>query len=122
MSRKAGRAEGHEYELLDAGEGRRLERFGDRVVDRPAPMAFGWKSTSGAWTQADLRFDTASGWRGPAEALAPWPVEVADGLTLELRPTDSGGLGMYPEHLANLAWVAEQIRGDVAQRPERRPS
>src|SRR5689334_7340325 len=121
MSREAGRPERTEYQLLDAGEGRRLERFGDRVVDRPAPMAFGWKAAPEAWQRVDLRFDAPSGWRGSAEALAPWHVEVADGLTLELRPTGSGGLGIDPEHVANLAWVADQIRDEVARRPERQP-
>ena len=28
-----------DYELLDAGNGRRLERFGTHIVDRPAPGA-----------------------------------------------------------------------------------
>lgn len=34
-----------------------------------------------------------------------------DGLTMELRPTASGGLGIYPEHAANLAWLAGQVAG-----------
>jgi 23S rRNA (cytosine1962-C5)-methyltransferase len=97
------------YELLDAGVGRRLERFGDRVVDRPAPMAGAWRSMPEAWASAELRFDDGSGWESAATAQEPWPVEVAEGLTMELRPTSSGGLGLYPEHLANLAWVAEQV-------------
>ena len=32
-----------------------------------------------------------------------------DGLVMELRPTSSGGLGLYPEHAANLAWVASRV-------------
>jgi 23S rRNA (cytosine1962-C5)-methyltransferase len=97
------------YELLDAGEGRRLERFGSKVVDRPAPMALGWRGTLEAWARADLRFDAGSGWDGATGALEPWVVEVADGISMELRPTSSGGLGLYPEHLANLTWVADQV-------------
>ena len=98
------------YELLDAGNGRRLERFGAPVVDRPAPTAVGGRlGDYFAWRRADLRFDTGSGWVGPQTAREPWPVDI-DALTLELRPTASGGLGIYPEHAANLAWVADRVR------------
>ena len=31
------------------------------------------------------------------------------GLTLEVRPTASGGVGLYPEHVANLAWLEQRI-------------
>ncbi|HUQ43044.1 MAG TPA: class I SAM-dependent methyltransferase [Candidatus Limnocylindria bacterium] len=97
------------YELIDAGLGRRLERFAARLVDRPAPMATGWRAAPEAWARADLRFDPGPGWHGDPDAMEPWSVQVADGLALELRPTSSGGLGLYPEHLANLAWVAAQV-------------
>jgi 23S rRNA (cytosine1962-C5)-methyltransferase len=99
-------------ELLDAGEMRRLERFGSMVVDRPAPTAIEWRRNPDAWAASDLRFDAGSGWSGRAwadtGAPEPWPVEV-DGLTLELRPTSSGGLGLYPEHGTNLGWLGRQI-------------
>jgi 23S rRNA (cytosine1962-C5)-methyltransferase len=103
-------------ELLDAGEGRRLERFGARVVDRPAPMALAWRRDLAAWRRVDLRFDPEDGWTGPrqpgstvdAAELESWPVQI-DGLTMELRPTASGGLGLYPEHAANLRWLGERL-------------
>src|SRR5439155_740864 len=60
-----------------------------------------------------VRFDPEVGWTGDAAALEPRHVTL-DGLTLELRPTTSGGVGMYPEHVANLAWLAEQVRARAA--------
>jgi 23S rRNA (cytosine1962-C5)-methyltransferase len=109
MSSDAPRAERPVYELLDAGDGRRLERFGPRVVDRPAPAASGPRHGDYfTWRRADLRFEPGRGWFGTPEAHVPWPVEI-DGLALELRPTASGGVGVYPEHAMNLAWVAEQV-------------
>ena len=45
--------------------------------------------------------------RGPPEP-GHWRVEI-DGLTMELRPTASGGVGLYPEHAANLDWLAAQV-------------
>jgi len=108
------RREAADVELLDAGEGRRLERFGSRIVDRPAPTALAWLRDLAAWRNADLRFDPDAGWstedpdRNALAAPAPWPVEIA-GLTMEIRPTSSGGLGLYPEHVGNLAWLERQI-------------
>ena len=101
-------------ELVDAGDGRRLERFGDRVVDRPAPGAVGARLADMlTWRRADLRFAPKTGWFGEPSALEPWTVAI-DGLRMELRPTAAGGLGVYPEHAANLAWVAARIAERVA--------
>jgi 23S rRNA (cytosine1962-C5)-methyltransferase len=97
-----------EYELVDAGDGRRLERFGARLVDRPAPTALDSRLDAAGWPAPDLRFDPESGWTARPAALEPWQVTL-DGLTLELRPTASGGVGLYPEHAANLEWLAVQV-------------
>jgi 23S rRNA (cytosine1962-C5)-methyltransferase len=99
------RAERTGYALIDAGDGRRLERFGPYLVDRPAPSAVDRRRAPEDWTAAELRFDADVGWTGPSD---PWTIAVA-GLSLELRPTSSGGLGLYPEHLSNLDWLAEQV-------------
>jgi len=89
---------------------RRLERFGPWTVDRPAGGALGFRRLGAAdWDAADLRFDPGAGWSGPAWPAEPWTVGV-EGLTMELRPTSSGGLGLYPEHAANLAWLGRQVR------------
>jgi 23S rRNA (cytosine1962-C5)-methyltransferase len=102
------------YRLIDAGGGRRLERFGDRLVDRPAPGATGPVADPGAWAAAALRYERWSGWHAPGGALAPWPVAV-HGLTLELRPTDTGQVGLFPEQLANLGWLTAQVRAAASE-------
>src|SRR6185503_1928355 len=47
--------------------------------------------------------------------VEPWPVEL-EGLVLELRPTSSGGVGLFPEHIVNLDWLAAQVRARAARR------
>jgi 23S rRNA (cytosine1962-C5)-methyltransferase len=98
-----------DYELLDAGAGRRLERFGDRLVDRPHPAALLSPEAPELWRDAGLRFERDTGWTGPALDAGPWAITVA-GVTLELRPTEAGGVGLFPEQLSNVAWVAAAIR------------
>jgi 23S rRNA (cytosine1962-C5)-methyltransferase len=104
------------YELLDAGVRRRLERFGGLMIDRPAPGADGFRLAPDAWAEVDLRFDAGPGWSGRWWPADPWPIEVA-GLTMELRPTSSGGVGLYPEHVANLAWLERQAAALVPTNP-----
>jgi 23S rRNA (cytosine1962-C5)-methyltransferase len=104
-----------DYEFIDAGDGRRLERFGKHVVDRPQAGATHRPYAPDRWTDADLRFDRGSGWSGTdlADARNGWVVRLAD-LALELRPTDAGQVGLFPEHAAMLPW----LRHRVAERPD----
>ena len=107
--------EGGSYDLIDAGDGRRLERFGDLVVDRPAPMADAPPRTPEAWSAADLRFDRYAGWTSIADGEPPaWEVGEGD-LRFALRPTDTGQVGLFPEQAPNRAWVraaiADALRG-----------
>lgn len=97
------------YALLDVGDERRLERFGERVVDRPAPAAV-WPAMRGAdvWEAAGLRFERGEGWSGGD--LEPWTMEL-DGITLELRPTDAGQLGVFPEQAGFWPWLREALTG-----------
>ena len=96
------------YELIDCGAGRRLERFGDRLVDRPGLSVFAWpRADHATWAAADLRFERDDGWTG---RLEPWTIEL-DGLTLELRPTEAGGVGLYPEHRHLWPFLREALAG-----------
>ncbi len=99
-----------DYELLDAGGGARLERFGDHVVDRPHGGALADRRAPSRWSDADVRFDRDDGWSGPAlaHAQAGWTVRLADVL-MELRPTDAGQVGLFPEHAQRLGWLADRV-------------
>ena len=95
------------HELVDCGDGRRLERFGPRLVDRPAPAAVERRRLpSEAWHAADLVFDRDRGWIGRDQS--PWTVEI-DGLTLELRPTAAGQIGLFPEHATFWPWLRDVV-------------
>ena len=99
-----------DYELIDAGDGARLERLGDHIVDRPHPAATGERRSPRRWADADLRFDRDGGWSGtgPERARNGWTTRIAD-LAFELRPTTSGQVGVFPEHAALLPWLTEHV-------------
>lgn len=105
-----------DYELLDFGGGRKLERFRKRVLDRPSPPAEGVrKSLSAAqWEKADAVFERNVGlygkWRFRSGTLPPWRINFSLPrlFRMELRLTDVGHLGVFPEQAENWRWIFEQ--------------
>jgi len=109
------------YALIDAGDGRRLERFGDLLTDRPAPGATEPRRAPERWADAAI-FHTGSGWwAADGMALGPegHPLTLA-GISLEIRPAAGGQVGLFPEHLANSAWLAGVVRARTGS-PGTRP-
>ena len=109
----------NDYQLLDFGDGRKLERFGDFVLDRPAPAAEGIeRGKPELWHTANGRYERTSGERGiwlPEGALPEsWIVRFGS-FAFELKPTEFGHLGIFPEQADNWEWIAEQVRN--ADRP-----
>jgi 23S rRNA (cytosine1962-C5)-methyltransferase len=90
--------------LLDFGAGRKLERFGKLILDRPSPAAEGLDRRHRDWWQAaDFRFLEASGWspESPPENWL-WKLEPH---TLELRLAPFGHVGLFPEQIGNWRWL-----------------
>jgi 23S rRNA (cytosine1962-C5)-methyltransferase len=99
-----------DYAFVDAGDGTRLERFGHLVVARPHPAATGPRHAPGSWDDAGLRFDRDRGWSGADldAARDGWVARLAD-LEFELRPTQAGQVGLFPEHAALLPWLDDRV-------------
>ncbi len=102
-----------QYQLLDFGDGRRLERFGPAVLDRPCPAAETFsRANVEAWPLADARFEGREAERGQWTDRGALPERwtVAHGrLCFELKRTDFGHLGLFPEQVENWDWIARQI-------------
>jgi 23S rRNA (cytosine1962-C5)-methyltransferase len=108
-----------QYELLDFGEGRKLERFGRYLLDRPSPAAEGVAKTDPAlWKKADARYEGSSHDRGAWHASTgfdmPWVVSAGN-LKFELKLTDAGHLGLFPEQAESWQWIEDRLR--LASRP-----
>jgi 23S rRNA (cytosine1962-C5)-methyltransferase len=104
-----------EYELLDFGAGRKLERFGSVVIDRPSPAAAGERIQSRQhWSAAHARFEltdssqpgTSRGkWVFREQVPASWNISHGKS-QFELKLTDFGHIGVFPEQAANWEWIA----------------
>jgi 23S rRNA (cytosine1962-C5)-methyltransferase len=98
-----------EYELLDCGGQRKLERFGDRLVVRGEPKAW-WRQTLSEqrWQEAWAVHDEASGWSFPRQTGRQWPLRFGP-LTVEARITGgSKHLGVFPEQSAHWRFILER--------------
>lgn len=101
------------YELLDSGDQTKLERFGEYVLSRPAPQAI-WsrRLPSRVWTEADATFTRSPSGGGSWHRRRPlpqsWVLELG-GLSLKIKPTDFGHLGVFPEQRPNWDWIARVI-------------
>ena len=63
-----------------------------------------------AWPQARARYDHTSEDRGQwNQPLEPWRVSL-ESLKLELRATEFGHVGVFPEQAENWRWIAERVR------------
>jgi 23S rRNA (cytosine1962-C5)-methyltransferase len=102
-----------QYELIDFGNARKLERFGPYVVDRPCPTAEGTKPRAAArWPAADARFERLDAGRGrwqPAGRLPESWVLGQGALRFELRAAPSGQVGVFPEQAENWQWIADRL-------------
>jgi len=104
-----------DYDLVDSGHGRKLERYGRRTVVRPEPQCL-WSPglPSAAWTAADAVFDPAdeedSGrWRFREAPIEPW-VSGWGAVRFHGRFTPFRHLAFFPEQAANWAWLDQKIR------------
>ena len=104
-----------DYELLDSGDGRKLERFGKYVLARPCSQAM-WRPCKNAaeWERADASFDREDGnrWHGRSNLPKEWQIETA-GIRFKLGGTDFGHLGIFPEQRAQWRWLRQQVKSKV---------
>ena len=113
-----------DYELIDSGDGRKLERFGKYVLARPCSQAMWRPSKSAAeWDRADASFDREDGnrWHGRSNLPKEWRIETA-GIKFKLGGTDFGHLGIFPEQRAQWRWLRQRVEATVAVDSSRRLS
>ena len=95
-----------QYELLDSGNGKKLERFGDVVLERPCAQAVWKPQHPERWQEANARFDRDDGlnWQGRECLSEHWIVGIG-GVQMKLSATDFGHLGVFPETRSLWNWI-----------------
>ena len=107
------------YELIDSGNGRKLERFGSITLDRPCSQAV-WSPTNPTlWKQANASFTRKDGlkWNGREKLPDSWIAEI-NGVQMKLSTTDFGHLGVFPETRAIWDWIRNRVSAESKVRRE----
>ncbi len=102
-----------EYELLDASQGERLERWGDYLLIRPDPQVI-WDTpkTDPGWDAPNARYHRSRKGGGEWEFFdlpKQWQIRYRD-LTFNLKPFNFKHTGLFPEQAVNWDWFSEKIR------------
>lgn len=114
-----------DVELLDSGNGEKLERFGPKVLRRPDPQAL-WRPRLDAreWDRADLTFVRESDRggrfedrRGRAVRDLEWTIEVLGARCL-IRPTPFKHVGLFPEQASNWRAIERWRDSGAGAEPE----
>lgn len=105
------------YELLDSGNGKKLERFGDVVLERPCAQAVWAPQYVGRWEKATARFDRSGGhnWDGRGQLPRAWNVEIG-GVVMKLSATDFGHLGVFPETRHLWEWIRATLKTEAEKK------
>ncbi|HKW61355.1 MAG TPA: class I SAM-dependent methyltransferase [Candidatus Acidoferrum sp.] len=106
--------EWEEYELVDSGDGKKLERFGEFKLIRPEPQAK-WATNVAArrWETADGEFvKTRSGergrWKFRRAIPSRWTTQRRN-LKFWVHPAPSGHVGVFPDQACHWDWIGEAI-------------
>lgn len=107
-----------DYELIDSGNGKKLEHYGSVIMDRPDPQAM-WQPLKDrdVWNTANavfMREGKTTKWHNDKTVPAAWPMPFA-GLVFEIRPTSFKHTGLFPEHRENWKWMQAILTRSAAQ-------
>lgn len=110
-----------DYEVIDTGNGEKLERWGGIMLRRPDPLAI-WpiQDQHGLWKQAAAWYHRSSSgggyWEYTRKLPDRWTIHYEE-LAFHVKPTGFKHTGLFPEQAVNWRWIMDKIR--QADRPIR---
>ena len=107
-----------DFEILDASDGERLERWGSYILVRPDPQVI-WNTprTDPRWQRCDAKYERAAsgGGRWLAHQLPEtWQISYHS-LTFCLKAMNFKHTGVFPEQAVNWDFITRAVQG--AERP-----
>jgi len=101
-----------DYELLDSGEGEKLERFGEVILARPDPEVLWKKKKPELWQAAHAHFMKGEGgakWHFKKTPPVKWVCTLGD-ISLLLKLGNNKHVGLFPEQVAQWEWMVSKIK------------
>ncbi|NLB41002.1 MAG: SAM-dependent methyltransferase, partial [Clostridiales bacterium] len=102
-----------DYEIIDMGNGEKLERWGDVILRRPEPQVIWPASDERLWEKAHAHFqrkDSSKGsWKYFQDLPEEWNISYKD-LVFHVKPMGLKHTGLFPEQSVNWSWMIDKIR------------
>ena len=102
-----------DYEVLDTGDGEKLERWKDVILRRPDPQVIWPKANPALWETAHARYQRSSSGGGDWEFYTKlperWVLKFRE-MKFYVRPTGFKHTGLFPEQAANWLFMQERIQ------------
>lgn len=102
-----------DYECIDAGNGEKLERWGNVILRRPDPQAMWYTDIDDKWNKIDGFYHRSKSGGGNWEFFAKldefWTIDYK-GLTFKVSPTGFKHTGLFPEQAVNWDFMMDKIK------------
>ena len=103
-----------DYELIDASDGERLERWGNIILIRPDPqIIWSTEKENPLWYSAHARYHCSNkgggSWEQYKKIPAQWSINYGS-LTFNIKPMGFKHTGVFPEQAVNWDFAAEKIK------------
>lgn len=105
--------EWRDYELMDSGDGMKLEKWSGYVAIRPEPRAIWNKNSPEIWKTADAEYGT-DGWKYGSMPPEMWKVGYKN-LLFRLKTADFKHTGVFPEQAVNWEFIRKMIGGNKTE-------
>ena len=111
-----------DYEVIDTGDGEKLERWGKYLLVRPDPQVI-WKSEhkNPGWKKKNGHYHRSAKGGGEWEFFdlpEEWKISYRD-LTFRLKPFSFKHTGLFPEQAVNWDWFSSIIKEQSKKNPGR---
>ncbi len=106
--------EWQDYELLDSGNRKVLERFGKTNLIRPYPQAFWPKSAPELWKTNTIRFvadnhEFGGNWQTDENTQKSWPLRW-NKIRFQTQLGSSQHIGIFPEEISHWLWLEKTLQ------------
>ena len=102
-----------DYECIDAGNGEKLERWGNIIFRRPEPQAMWNVEKTGVWNKVDGFYHRSSKgggyWEFNTKLKEFWTINYKD-LKFKVSPTNFKHTGLFPEQAINWDFSMNKIK------------
>ena len=103
-----------DYEILDMADGKKLERWGKFILDRPDPQIV-WKEKTNKelWNKANAIYHRSKKgggyWENKTSVPSNWQIKYKD-LTFNIKQMGFKHTGLFPEQAVNWEYMINKIK------------